>query len=126
MTKVDKIIRDVRKKGLFTSRGYKLGYNYSIMNKNDIMHSRDKVKFLITIDNVNLTVYVEKKYFVLYERGYLGYYRFIWDGDKYNFYLINDDVFDSKPFFTTDNTQRRKLKIENIKNKIQNKELEIS
>ena len=125
MTKVDKVIRDVRKRGLFTSRGYRISYNYSIMNKDDIMRSIDKVKFLITIDNVNLTVYVEKKYFD-YERGYLGYYRFIWDGNKHNFYLSNDDVFDGKPFFTTDNTERRKMKIENIKNKLQNKELEIS
>ena len=113
MTKVDKVIRDVRKRGLFTSRGYRLSYSYSIMNKDDIMRSIDKVKFLITIDNVNLTVYVEKKYFD-YERGYLGYYRFIWDGNKHNFYLSNDDVFDGKPFFTTDNTERRRLKLNSI------------
>lgn len=117
MNKVDKVIRDIRKRGLFTSRGYRLGYNYHVMNKDDIMRSIDKIKFIISIDGVNLTVYVEKKYFN-YQRGYLGYYRYIWDGDKHNLYLSNDDVFDGKPFFTTDNTQRRKLKLENIRNKI--------
>lgn len=125
MNKIDKVIKNVRKRGLFTSRGFRLGYNYSIMNKDDIIRSVDKVKFVITIDNVNLTVYVQKKYFD-YERGYLGYYQYIWDGDKHNFYLSNDDVFDGKPFFTTDNTQRRKIKIENIKSKLQNKELKTS
>jgi hypothetical protein len=120
MNKVDKVIRDVRKRGLFTSRGYRLGYNYSIMNNDDIKRSIDKIKFLITIDNVNLTVYVEKKYFH-HERGYLGYYRYIWDGVKHNFYLSNDDVFDGKPFFTTDNTERRKSKIENIKKRLRTK-----
>ena len=124
MTKVDKVIKDIRKRGLYTSRGFRLGYNYSVMNKDDIMKSIDKVKFVISIDNVNLTVYVEKKYFD-YERGYLGYYRFLWDGDKHNFYLSNDDVFDGKPFFTTDNTERRRLKLNSIIKNLKTYEHEI-
>ena len=117
MTKVDKVIKDIRNKGVFNSRGFKLTYSCSVMNKADILRSIDKIKFIVTIDGVNLTLYIEKKY-LNHDRGYIGHYRYIWDGDRYNFYLPNDDVFDGKPFFTTDNTERRRLKIENIKNKL--------
>lgn len=122
MTKVDKVIKDIRKRGLFSSRGYKFTHNYSWMNKDDILKPTDKLKYIISVDGVNLTLYVEKRS-LNHDRGYIGHYRFIWDGDRYNFFLSNDDVFDGKPFFTTDNTERRKIKLEKIKNKLKNKEL---
>ena len=78
----------------------------------------------ITIDNHEITVYGHRAMI----KGTLEY--FYYDSFKryrrYQLYLSVDAVLENKPFFTTTKAERRKLKLKNIKNKLQNKELIIS
>jgi hypothetical protein len=83
----------------------------------------------VTVDNYSFQVYVHREL----KRGYLEYFYYDYTNcsDKllkvrYNLYLSVNDVLDGKPFFTTTRAERRKIKLENIKNKLQNKELEMS
>lgn len=83
----------------------------------------------ITIDDYPIDVYVHRSL----DRGYLEYFHYNSEKSfdngvkiRYDLYLGTDDVLDGKPFFTTTKAERRKIKLENIKNKLKNKELIIS
>jgi hypothetical protein len=129
----ENVIKNLLKKGkLFMPDGIDRvnnTYMYSISGRN--IETTNYKKFYIKIDNVYFLAYGLGDF----KRGYLGYYTLSLNEDmsdmikskhKINFdfifqiYVPNDIVLDGESFYTTDIIERRILKIENIKNKIQN------
>jgi len=87
----------------------------------DYSNSPDYVKIDINIDCEVITFYTHKNI----KRGYLHHFYYNSDNRfdsgqkfKYQLYLSADDVLDSKPFFTTSPMERRRLKIERLKQKM--------
>ena len=84
---------------------------------------------VIMIDQYPITVYMSPKIVrdVMWYFYYNGEDTFD-NGQKktYLIYVPSNHVLDGKEFFTTTKMERRRLKLENIKNKLQIKELEIN
>ncbi len=125
MHDIKTIINKLRKGVLYTESGCRCRYSYTVMDKEDIFRSIDRADFIISIDHVDITVHIQNRYKIDYKKGYFGYYAFLWDGDRHSLYLPNDDVFDSKPFFTTSIIERRNFKLNIIINKLKTHDYEI-
>lgn len=87
----------------------------------DYSNSPDYIKIDINIDFEVITFYTHKNI----KRGYLHHFYYNSDNRfdsgekfKYQLYLVTDDVLDGRSFFTISPTERRRLKIKRLKQKI--------
>ena len=118
----EQLLKIAVKKGLTTENQLSpWNYRVTMSGSNIYRDKREYFEIIITIDQHPITVYTHKDI----RRATLHYCYF--DGEEtfengikktYQLYLNADDMLDGKPFFTLSKEERRRLKIQNIKQKI--------
>jgi hypothetical protein len=96
---------------------YRCNIHHTPSTRKSPLFKKNEEKVIINVDNVPLEFLTHKEY----NRGYLHYYTY---SNKINgywiqFYLPVDLVLDGKIFYTTTKIERRKLKINQLKEKFE-------
>jgi hypothetical protein len=124
MKKDNIILRQSIKTQLWTEQ-HPLEHGYRVTMSGSVLSKKDYINIDIMIDRHVITMITHKNY----KRGYLHYFHYESDdvfesngcSIRYDLYLPVDDVLDNKEFFTTNNIERRILKINKLVKLLKNK-----
>lgn len=117
----EKLLKISVKKGLRTDSTHNI-WNYVVTMNQFIPHIDGYIEMILNIDNYPIKVKTYKNII----RGTMQYFHYddgkgcFNNGQKisYSIYVLSDSVLDGEVFFTTTKSERRKLKIETIKNNL--------